>query len=63
MKNWKTTLLGIAVGLIPLSQGILQGLAAGQHFDWAKIGLGIGIGVLGTVAKDYNVTGGTTPNQ
>jgi len=58
-KSWKTTLVGFVVGLIPLGQGILQGIGEGQHFDWAKIGLGIGISFLGYVAKDKNVTGGT----
>jgi hypothetical protein len=59
MKNWKTTLIGVLAGFIPLGQGLLQGLYAGQHFDWSKIGIGAGIMALGSLAKDFNVTGGT----
>jgi hypothetical protein len=59
VKNWKTTLIGVLAGFIPLGQGILQGLAMGQHFDWSKIGIGAGIMALGAVAKDLNVTGGS----
>jgi hypothetical protein len=57
MKSWKTTLVGFLVGLVPLGQGILEGMAQGQHFDWSKIGLGVGIGALGYFSKDYNATG------
>ncbi len=57
MKSWKTTLVGAVVGLIPLGQGVLQGLGQGQHFNWTEILTGAGIMVLGSVAKDFNVSG------
>jgi hypothetical protein len=56
-RSWKTTVVGFLVGLVPLGQGILGGLANGQHFDWGKIGLGIGVGALGYFSKDFDVTG------
>ena len=59
MKSWKTSLVGILVGLIPFGNGVLQGLGAGQHFDWKQIGIGAGIALLGILSKDFNVTGGT----
>lgn len=54
MKNWKTTIAGIAVGLI----------AAAQYFGYITGDQGLAIiGVLTTLgliaAKDSNVTGGT----
>jgi len=61
--SWKTTLIGIAAGFIPMGQGILQGLYQGQSFDWSKIGLGAGIMALGSLAKDFNVSGSSKPPE
>jgi hypothetical protein len=55
MKNWKTTLVGILTGAGYL---FLQALSGGIKLKDAA--LATGIAVLGGVAKDLNVTGGTT---
>lgn len=50
MKNWKTTLLGIAVAVLNLYAG-------GVTIKTAA--LSVGLGLLGAAAKDSNVTGGS----
>lgn len=52
MKNWKTTLFGILTGAAYM---FLQAMSGGLKPKDAA--LGVGIAVLGTVAKDHNVTG------
>jgi hypothetical protein len=52
MKNWKTTLAGIGAGALQL-------FANGTN--WKSVLLAASMAVLGTFAKDSNVTGGTTP--
>jgi len=58
MKNYKTTLTGIlaaiAVGIIPI-------LKDGFNWsnDWPKLLTAAAIALLGLVAKDHDVTGGT----
>lgn len=51
MKNWRTTLIGF-------------GLAAAQMFmggaNWKNILIAVGMAALGAVAKDAQVTGGTS---
>lgn len=54
--NWKTTLAGWAAGAAVL---------AGAHYTtgmsfsaWATA---IGLAIVGSLSKDFNVTGGTTP--
>lgn len=60
MKSWKTTLVGILTGgTISIDALINQGLTAG----WKQALLGLAIAVLGALAKDHNVTGGTTPTK
>lgn len=54
MKNWKTTLIGLLTGGAYL---FLQALSGGVKVRDAA--LATGIAVLGTFAKDHNVTGGT----
>lgn len=56
MKNWKTSLFGLLTGAGYL---LLQALAGGVRPKDAL--LATGIAVLGAVAKDHNVTGGTKP--
>jgi hypothetical protein len=56
MKNWKTTLIGLITGgSISIDAIVHQGLTLG----WKQALLGLAIAVLGAVAKDNNVTGGT----
>lgn len=54
MKNWKTTLFGILTGM---GYMFLQAISGGMKPKDAV--LGVGIAVLGSLAKDSNVTGGT----
>lgn len=55
-KNWKTTIAGWLVGAGYL---FLQGLQAGVKPK--DIALSVGIGILGSLSKDHDVTGGTAP--
>jgi hypothetical protein len=59
MKNWKTTLTGL-VGAIALT--LVDYFQNGGKLDPHQIVLPITIAVLGFVAKDLNVTGGTVSN-
>jgi hypothetical protein len=58
MKNWKTTLAGAIPGLIIFFYSLLESLKAGQAFDFRDMLLGLGLTMLGFLAKDLNVTGG-----
>jgi hypothetical protein len=49
LRNWQTTLFGFGAGALNL-------LANGMK--WQQILLSMGLAVLGSVAKDHNVTGG-----
>jgi len=63
MKNWKTTLMGVAFGLITLFGPRLNvgspGAAAAPPITWVNIAQAAAVIALGAVAKDSNVTGGT----
>jgi len=50
MKNWKTTLAGLAVALLNLN---VQGMTVKAFLYSAAIA------ALGAAAKDHNTTGGT----
>ncbi len=50
MKNWKTSLGGLAAGIPVLIQGILTK-------DILKICTGIGMIIVGFVAKDHDKSG------
>lgn len=50
MKNWKTSLFGLAAGALNL-------FANGAN--WKQVALSVGIVAVGLAAKDHNVTGGT----
>lgn len=56
--NWKTTLAGWvsggAINLIPYLQT--------GHLDGKTLAIGFAIGVLGSLAKDSDVTGGSRPS-
>jgi hypothetical protein len=54
VKNWKTTLVGILIGLGSM---LLEQLQGGLTLRGAL--MGTGIAALGIVAKDFNVTGRT----
>lgn len=50
--SWKTTLFGIGAGALNL-------LANGTK--WQQVLLSLGVAILGTVAKDANVSNAPTP--
>ncbi len=50
MKNWKTTLFGVAAGVLNL-------FANGA--GWKQVLYSLAVAGLGILAKDFNVTGGT----
>jgi hypothetical protein len=54
MKNWKTTLAGI-IGLLTQTIPQVQAALNGQPVDWHQIIFGLVIGILGVLAKDFNV--------
>lgn len=53
MKNWRTTLIGCLIG------GLLQVLTLVQNgtLDAKTLTLGFGFAALGTLSKDFNVSG------
>jgi hypothetical protein len=54
MKNWKTTVAGLAAGFAYAFLAALQGGVSPK--DAAVAG---GLALIGSLAKDHNVTGGT----
>lgn len=59
MKNWRTTLAGIALAAYPIIDAIIQAYTAGYFTDktGSQLWLGIGFIVLGVLSKDHNVSG------
>lgn len=57
MKSWKTTLSGCLVAVFVAVQPIIET----GTIDWKKVTLAALIAAFSFVAKDSNVTGGTTP--
>lgn len=55
MKNWKTTVVGLA-GALYLT---LQPLLSTGQVDTKLLTLAVIVGILGFVSKDHDVTGGT----
>jgi hypothetical protein len=58
--NLKTTIAGITGGLLLVLPQIQNALTTGAVINWWQVGLGFVVAVLGILAKDFNVTGGTT---
>ena len=56
-KNWRTTLIGIVGGLIPILEAVYRAMEQGQSVDWGLVSLGIAIMVLGKLSKDAGVSG------
>jgi len=55
MKNWMTTAAGLATAaIIAAADAVKNG-----GFTWQGVGTAVGIAVLGYLAKDRNVRGGT----
>lgn len=59
MKNWKTTLAGLALSAYPIYDAIIQAYTAGYFTDktGAQLWLGIGFIIFGVLSKDHNVSG------
>lgn len=55
MKNWKTTITGALIAVVIAVQPII----ATGNVDWKAVGLAALVALLGYLAKDNNVTGGT----
>jgi hypothetical protein len=55
MKNWKTTIIGIGLGVLPIIQTAIDD----PQVNWWKVGIGCLIIAFGIVSKDHNVTGGS----
>jgi len=54
MANWKTTLAGIIAGLGPTLDALSSALNGNQPVHWLSLLTGLGIMVLGVLAKDAN---------
>lgn len=59
MKNWRTTIAGIALSLYPIIDSLIQAYQAGYFTDktGSQLWLGIGFIIFGVLAKDHNVSG------
>ena len=64
-KNWKTLLAGLITGIPPLLDALLTAYHAGYFTDKSgtQLAMGVGLILLGVLAKDHNVTGGTVVNS
>lgn len=60
MKNWKTTITGFIIGLIPAIDALITAYNSGYFTEKTgyQLIIGIGIIVFGVLTKDHNVTGG-----
>ena len=59
MKNWKTTVAGILGALAVWLPQLQSALESGHTVNWAAMGTGLAVLLIGVFAKDLNVTGGT----
>lgn len=59
MKNWRTTLAGLALSAYPIIDSLFQAYNAGYFTDKTgqQLWLGIGFIIFGILAKDHNVSG------
>lgn len=64
MKNWRTTLAGIALSAYPIIDSVMQAFNAGYFTDKTGMQLWLGVGfiIFGVLAKDHNVSG-SKPNN
>lgn len=61
MKNWRTTLGGLAVGSPVVIDALINAYTAGAFNGQKGMQLFMGVAIIawGAVQKDHNVTGGT----
>jgi hypothetical protein len=57
LKNWKTTVLGWVAAIVGVTT--VGWFGPDGNINWMVVLLGILVGLLGTFAKDHDVTGGT----
>jgi hypothetical protein len=57
MTNYKTTIAGIAAGLIPVAQTVYDMIANGKPVNWMLIEIGAALAVLGYLAADAKKEG------
>lgn len=59
MKNWRTTIAGLALSAYPIIDSLFQAYNAGYFTDKTgqQLWLGVGFIIFGILAKDHNVTG------
>jgi hypothetical protein len=56
MGSYKTTILGIIAGALPILQTALNTMQTGAPVNWISVAFGIVLAALGILAKDYNVS-------
>lgn len=52
MKDWRTTLSGVLLGIGPLLDGLASILKSGQPIHWQSIVMGLGAVLLGAYATE-----------
>lgn len=59
MKNWRTTLAGLALSAYPIINSLFEAYNAGYFTDktGGQLWLGVGFIIFGILAKDHNVSG------
>lgn len=58
MKNWKTTLAGLALSAYPIIDSLIQAYNAGYFTDktGSQLWMGIGFIIFAVLTKDYNMS-------
>ena len=59
MTNYKTTIAGLVAAVAAALIPVLQKGGFNLSEDWPKLLIAVAIAVLGLLAKDHDVTGGT----
>lgn len=64
MKNWRTTLAGLALSAYPIINSVIEAYNAGYFTNKTgqQLWLGIGFIILGVLCKDHNVSGSKPSN-
>ncbi len=57
--NWKTTVIGVVFAVLTYIMGIGAKLPSTKQ-EWFSFVIACALAAIGVVAKDFNVSGGTT---